>query len=206
MATPTIYHYLDIGRLGRGEVVNLFLKDAGLDYKDVRYPYDNTWAENRKRLRESGLTRTGQLPTLEYGGSVITQHIPILRYLSRDLGAYDGNTNWEKYLVDAVADIYIDWRSNWAVNLNGATESYKKEYVPNYYDLVAQYYSDVEGPYLLGDKITYADFAVYQSIDNDTRTGTIPDSLPPALAKFVETFEARPNISAYIEQTRHAKA
>ena len=38
------------------------------------------------------------------------QHIPILRYLSRDLGAYDGNTNWEKYLVDAVADIYIDWR------------------------------------------------------------------------------------------------
>lgn len=129
------------------------------------------------------------------------QHIPILRYLSRDLGAYDGNTNWEKYLVDAVADIYIDWRvrvqriqipslsalevrkpylhniqSQWVANLKGAMESYKKEYVPGYYDLVAQYYSDVEGPYLLGDKITYADFAIYQSIDNDTRTGTIPVS------------------------------
>lgn len=106
---------------------SLFLKDAGLDYKEVLYPYDNTWAETSKKLRERGLTRTGQLPTLEYGGSVITQvrwisfaflesclmveqHIPILRYLSRDLGAYDGNTNWEKYLVDAVADIYIDWR------------------------------------------------------------------------------------------------
>jgi hypothetical protein len=38
------------------------------------------------------------------------QHIPILRYLSRELGAYDGETSWEKYLVDAVADIYIDWR------------------------------------------------------------------------------------------------
>lgn len=67
-------------------------------------------------------------------------------------------------------------QSQWVANLKGATESYKKEYVPNYYDLVAQYYSDVEGPYLLGDKITYADFAVYQSIDNNTRTGTIPVS------------------------------
>ncbi|KGO76967.1 Glutathione S-transferase/chloride channel, C-terminal [Penicillium italicum] len=207
---PTVYHYLDIGRLGRGEVVNLFLKDAGLDYKEVRYPYDNTWPETSKKLRQSGLTRTGQLPALEYGGSVITQgdtqHIPILRYLSRELGAYDGTTNWEKYLVDAVADIYIDWRSQWVANLKAASESYKKESAPAYYNLLAQYYSDVEGPYLLGDKITYADFAVYQSIDNDTRTGTIPDTLPPALTKLVEAFEARPNVSAFIEQTRPAKA
>ncbi|KAK4867778.1 hypothetical protein LT330_006669 [Penicillium expansum] len=203
---PITYHYLDIGRLGRGEVVNLFLKDAGLDYKDVRYPYDDTWPATSKKLRQSGLTRTGLLPALEHGGSVLTQHIPILRYLSRELGAYDGNTNWEKYLVDAVADIYIDWRAQWVAILKGVTESYKNEIVPAYYDLVAQYYSDVDGPYLLGDKITYADFAVYQSIDNDTRTGTIPDTLPPALTKFVEAFEARPNISAFIKETRHTKA
>lgn len=38
------------------------------------------------------------------------KHIPILRYLARDLGRYDGETNAEKYLVDAVADIYVDWR------------------------------------------------------------------------------------------------
>lgn len=56
------------------------------------------------------------------------------------------------------------------------TEAYKK-FVPQYYALLTQYYSDTEGPYLLGDKITYVDFAVYQSIDNDTRTGTLPVSL-----------------------------
>ena len=38
------------------------------------------------------------------------QHIPILRYLARELGSYDGVTNEAKYTVDAVADIYIDWR------------------------------------------------------------------------------------------------
>ncbi|KAJ5852160.1 uncharacterized protein N7529_011545 [Penicillium soppii] len=202
ISSPIIYHYLDIGRRGRGEVVNLFLKDAGLEFKDIRYPYDNTWLETSNKLRQSKLTRTGQLPALEYHGAVVTQHIPILRYLTRELGAYDGDTNWEKYLVDAVSDIYIDWRSQWVANLKGATEAYKNEYVPKYYDLIAQYYSDVDGPYLLGDKITYADFAIYQSIDNDTRTGTIPETLPPALTKFVEAFEKRPNISAYITQTK----
>ncbi|KAJ5332165.1 Glutathione S-transferase/chloride channel [Penicillium brevicompactum] len=202
---PTIYHYLDIGRLGRGEVVNLFLKDTGIDFKDVRYPYDNTWPDTSKKLRQSGLTRTGQLPALEYGGSVITQHIPILRYLSRELGAYDGTTNWEKYLVDAVSDIYVDWRSQWVAILKGVTEAYRN-YVPTYYDLLAQYYSDVDGPYLLGDKITYADFAVYQSIDNDKRTGTLPETLSPALTRLVGAIETRPNISTYIEETRDRKA
>lgn len=46
-----------------------------------------------------------------------------------------------------------------------------------YYAAVAKYYSENNGPYLLGDKITYADFAVYQSVDNDERIGALPVSL-----------------------------
>lgn len=49
--------------------------------------------------------------------------------------------------------------------------------MPSYYDTIAQYYAEIDGPYLLGDKITYADFAVYQSLDNDQRTGTLPVSI-----------------------------
>jgi glutathione S-transferase len=30
--------------------------------------------------------------------------------VSRDLGRYDGTTNKDKYLVDVVSDIYINWR------------------------------------------------------------------------------------------------
>lgn len=40
------------------------------------------------------------------------QHIPILRYLSRRAGSYDGETNYEKFLVDAVSDVYVDWRAS----------------------------------------------------------------------------------------------
>lgn len=107
--TP-IYHYFELGRLGRGEVVNLFLKDAGIEVKEVRYPNDKTWSENGEKLQQQGLTRTGKLPAVEYQGLFLTQHIPILRFFARDLGRYDGGNNVEKFAVDAVSDIYIDWR------------------------------------------------------------------------------------------------
>ncbi|KAJ6011975.1 hypothetical protein N7499_013056 [Penicillium canescens] len=197
-----VYHYLDIGRLGRGEVVKLFMKDAGINFKEVRYAYDKTWPKISKILQEQGITRTGKVPALEYQGLILTQHIPILRYLARDLGSYDGETNQEKYAVDAVSDIYIDWRSKWVANLSNKTDQYKDEVVPTYYSILGQYYSDNEGPYLLGDKVTYADFAVYQSIDNDERTGTLPSSLPQPLLKLREAMEQRPNIAEYIKETR----
>lgn len=61
-------------------------------------------------------------------------------------------------------------------NLSNASEDYKNKTVPKYHDVLEKYYSEREGPYLLGDEVSYADFAVYMSIDNDTRTKTIPVS------------------------------
>ncbi|KAL2800263.1 hypothetical protein BJX66DRAFT_332406 [Aspergillus keveii] len=200
MADQLVYHYLTLGRLGRGEVVNLFLKDAGYEFKDVRYTYDETWPETSKKLKQDGLTRTGLLPAIEYKGEKLTQHLPILRYFAREIGGYDGETNFEKYIVDAVGDIYIDWRSQWVGNLKGGNNDYKNKVVPEYYNLVGQYYSEREGPYLLGDKVTYVDFAVFQSIDNDRRTGTLPELLPESLVKFEKAFEARPKIAEYIKE------
>ncbi|KAL5343902.1 glutathione S-transferase [Aspergillus crustosus] len=199
MSQP-VYHYLTLGRLGRGEVLNIFLKDAGIDKKDIYYAYDETWPQTSERLKSEGLTKTGLLPAFDYNGTIYTQHIPTLRYLARELGAYDGETNYEKYIVDAVADVYIDWRSKWVASLKGATPEYKDVAAPQYYDVIGQYYAQNEGPYLLGDKITYADFAVYQSIDNDRRTGTLPATLPEALVNLEKAIEARPNISEYIKE------
>ncbi|CEI62384.1 unnamed protein product [Fusarium venenatum] len=202
--SSVVYHYLAIGKLGRGEVVKLFLTDAGIPFEEKRYPFDDTWKETSEKLKSQGITRTGQLPAVEYKGLVLNQaylqHIPILRFLSRELGKYDGQTSQDKYLVDAMADIYIEWRSGWASNLSNASEDYKNKTVPKYYDLLEKYYSEREGPYLLGDEVSYADFAVYMSIDNDTRTKTIPSKIPDVLLKLKEAFENRPNIAEYIKQ------
>lgn len=67
-------------------------------------------------------------------------------------------------------------QAQWVANIGNPSDEYKNKFLPVYYDVVAKYYSENKGPYLLGDKITYADFAVYQSIDNDERIGALPVS------------------------------
>lgn len=56
------------------------------------------------------------------------------------------------------------------------TDKYKNELVPEYYNVLSQYYAGQGGPFILGSKITYADFAVYGSIDNNERIGVQPVS------------------------------
>lgn len=60
--------------------------------------------------------------------------------------------------------------------LSTKTDEYKNETAPNYYKQIAKYYAERSGPFLLGDKVTYADYAVYQSIDNDEKFGLLPVS------------------------------
>lgn len=203
MAAETIptLHYFDLGTMGRGEVIRLFLRDAGIEFKDIRHSY-GTWSTESDKFKEQGITRTGKLPALIINDTILNQHVPILRYLARDTGRYDGETNHEKFQVDAVADNYIDWRAQWVANIGNVSDEYKNKFLPNYYAAVAKYYAENKGPYLLGDKITYADFAVYQSIDNDERIGALPAELPAELVKLREAIEARPNIAAYIKGNR----
>ena len=43
-------------------------------------------------------------------GVLFFKHIPVFRYLCRELGAYDGDSSFDKYVIDAVSELYIDWR------------------------------------------------------------------------------------------------
>lgn len=49
------------------------MKDAGIDFKEVRYANDNTWPKISKALQEQGITRTGKVPALEYKGLILNQ-------------------------------------------------------------------------------------------------------------------------------------
>ncbi|KAE8420245.1 putative glutathione S-transferase [Aspergillus pseudocaelatus] len=190
-AKPTLL-YLDIGSLARGEVIRLFFKNAGVEFDDVGYQYDDTWSTASAELKEKALSVTGQVPVLVYEGRVLTLHLPILTYLARELGEYDGNTNLEKYLLDAVGDVYNDCLGN-------ITDRFRNEFVPKYYNILATSYAKQEGPYLLGERITYPDFVIYQSIDNDPQIGTLPAILPGLLARFKTAFEARPRVAPYLD-------
>ncbi|OQE24137.1 hypothetical protein PENFLA_c010G10283 [Penicillium flavigenum] len=86
----------------------------------------------------------------------------------------------------------------WVKNIANATDHFKNEFAPNYYSLLEGFYAQHDGPYLLGERITYADFAIFQSIHNNTKIGASSAFLQDALARFKAAFDARPNIAAYL--------
>jgi prostaglandin-H2 D-isomerase / glutathione transferase len=54
---------------------------------------------------------TGNIPIIEMpGGKIPTQSYAILRHWGRQLGAYVGKTEDEKYWADAICDIVIDFQ------------------------------------------------------------------------------------------------
>lgn len=46
--------------------------DAGIGFEEKLYARDNTWPEAKEKLIKQGLSRNGQLPSLEYKGQVLT--------------------------------------------------------------------------------------------------------------------------------------
>jgi hypothetical protein len=64
-------------------MIRIFLKDAGIDFQDNRYPYDGTWPAAKVGLQEKGISRTGKVPVLEYDGALLTQVSHI--YIFNDL-------------------------------------------------------------------------------------------------------------------------
>lgn len=49
------------------------MKDAGIDFEDKLYAYDATWPATSKEFKANGLSRTGNLPALEYKGEILNQ-------------------------------------------------------------------------------------------------------------------------------------
>lgn len=102
---PTI-HYFDFQSRGRGQVVRLLWEDAGISYQDVRYTFEEYPEYKKSRIQQ--LNPTATIPVVELNGKILTQSYAMLRHFGRLLGAYDGQTEEEKYWTDAMCDIAID--------------------------------------------------------------------------------------------------
>ena len=48
------------------------MMDAGIDFEERRYARGDTWPATKEKLIKQGLSRNGQVPSLEYKGLVLT--------------------------------------------------------------------------------------------------------------------------------------
>ncbi|KAF7723198.1 hypothetical protein EC973_002273 [Apophysomyces ossiformis] len=198
----TLHYFLVPGKrttIARGENVKLLLVDAGIEHEYVRHRLDKeNWPITKKALEDSGYY-AATLPYVEIEGKKYGQTVPIMRYICKKLGKYMAKNDEDEQYLDALSDISYDWHKKINLTYFASAEvrkAHETTEMVKYLSLFEKVYSDREGPYILGEEITYTDFLIYHLIDDEEQTKKL--DAYPSLKKFVETFEERSNIKAYL--------
>jgi len=212
---PTVYYFDYLSR-GRGEVLRLFLEDAGIAFKDYRFSFEdyNAQAKSGEILKLNPLK---SLPVVEIAGAKYAQSYPLLRLWAHQLGKYDGKTDLERYYVDAITDIASDWRSKFVDSAFRATndgmgpnenqkeiEYHKSFTIPKFASALNTHLTtnplSSGGPFVLGNQISYADFVIFQISHDDGWAGLDTN---PRLKELVEAVKIRPRIAEYFKSNRY---
>ncbi|QRW12742.1 glutathione S-transferase [Ceratobasidium sp. AG-Ba] len=212
---PTVY-YFNLQSRGRGEVIRLFLEDAGISFNDHRLSLD-AYNMMVKSGEIAKLNPLKSLPVVEIEGSKYVQSYAILRLWARQLGSYDGKTDLERYYVDAITDIASDWRSKWVDSAFRASDSglgpkgdqeeieYHKSFTISKYASALNTHLSTNplsagGPFVLGKEITYADFVIFQIAHDEGWAGLESN---PRLKELVDGVKARPRVADYFKSDRY---
>ncbi|XP_069934021.1 glutathione S-transferase Mu 1-like [Oryctolagus cuniculus] len=204
---PMTLGYWDI----RGLVlpIRTLLEYTDTSYEEKKYTMGDAPDYDRSQWLSEKFTLGLDFPNLPYlidGTHKLTQSNAILRYLARKHGLY-GETEEEKIRVDILENQVMDNRMQFAMMCYSPDfEKLKPEYLKGLPEKL-QLYSQFLGkrPWFAGDKITFADFLVYDILDQNRifEPGCL-DAFPN-LKDYMSRFEGLPKISAYMKSSRFIK-
>ncbi|QDS74339.1 hypothetical protein FKW77_004547 [Venturia effusa] len=205
-------HYFDFFSRGRGQVIRLLCEDAGIAYTDTRYTFEEFPQQKDGALGDMNPLKA--VPVIELNGKILTQSYAVLRSWSRQLGAYDGESEEERYFVDAVCDLGVDWRTLFVLAFLSPNKD--KTYPEHCKTDRVRYLSAIEthlkqnplsqkGPFVLSHRITYADLVVYQVLHDEglTKDGRMGLEGYPRLRQLVDGVEGRPGVKAFLGSERY---
>jgi glutathione S-transferase len=191
---------------GRGEVIRLALAEAGVEWQDDTFKYDDF-----PKMRSTGRLPFLAVPVWEEDGFRLAQSQAILNHIGRSHGLYGSNPR-EQALIDqaigAVEDVRGEFRKVMTGDASKRPEirsELEKTSLPRWFGLLEKLLaSNQDGKgYLVGDKISIADLALYYVIelarDNDFGAA-LADT--PRLNAFAERIASRPKIAAYLKSSR----
>ncbi|KAL8709145.1 MAG: hypothetical protein Q9220_006025 [cf. Caloplaca sp. 1 TL-2023] len=160
----------------------------------------------------------GGTPTIHYFDFASRCHGQVIRLLWEDAGtAYQdirfGFDEWPEYKKTVVSQ--KNPTSNVPlVELNGRglTQSLcyleqtdRNRFLKALETHLSRHDTSVQGPYVIGKVITYADFVLYQIMHDEglTKEGRKGLQEYPRLRKLVDAVEGRPNVEAFLESDRY---
>jgi len=196
--TPKITYFDLPDHKGRAEPIRLCLEDAGVKYDMHLIPLDwPTWFERKDKLKAEGYA-IATLPFMELEGRRYSQVNPILRHICGRLGQYLGGDLEENYKVDEAADLCLDWftsRITAAVTGKEAQERHIENKRHHFLSAAEKLLSVTSGPYLLGEKITYADFLLFHNARDEYTAPNLVEY--PHIHALGVALADRPNIRKY---------
>ena len=184
----TTYKFTYFPVRARGELSRLIFAAAEQKYEEVVLP-PAKWPA----LKPS--TPYLQIPILEFGGKVLAQSQTIERYLARKFDLF-GSTAEESAIVDEVQESLGDILDGFlpVFSDSAKAEAFAKGRAS---ELLAGVEKRVQGPFVLGKKLSLADVAVFRILDEKF--------LAPVAAKFpklqaiVAAVAKLPGVAAYLK-------
>lgn len=193
---------------GRAEVCRMLLIWSGKVFEDVRVSGEQ-WREIKPT------TPFGTCPVLVLDdGKMYGQSKAIAAYLASEFGLY-GETNLDKFLIDQIVhlteDLIQEYGNRYFFEKDEAKKAegekqLKEETCPRFLGYYEKLLRDNGTGYLVGNKISLADFTVY-----DVCTGFLGPVVAPSVDKFpsvkqlVEMIDNDGRIRAYKEKTNVPK-
>ena len=196
------YKLIYFNSRGRAELSRFIFVQAGVEYEDKRLD-----GEEWKVMKPN--TPTGALPILEVDGKPLTGSGPIARFLAErfDLA---GSNDFENAELAGIGDILDDFFQKLAPAFFEKDETKKAELVKGLLEEhIPKYWGILEGKikknnsdagWIYGNKPTYADFAIFNSIDYTMALEKDLLTKYPGVAKLKEAVEALPNIAKWLKE------
>jgi len=204
MAPKYVLIYFDVR--GRAEATRLLFKVAGVEFEDRRMTFEE-WGKQKEQWKSAGKLPFGQLPLLEVDGVLLAQSIAIARFVANEFGLTPP-TNWGK----AQADMTVDGCADFAQKITPSRfekdevkkaqlEEEAKAVTPGFLKCFEDLLRANNGGkgYFVGDKLTYADISVFNTLNYAWFDPGNPLSTPGELKKFpllAEHYERIMNIPA----------
>lgn len=210
MATTYKLTYYNVR--ARGEPTRLAFAYAGVEYDDVRIPFDPK-GEEWLALKHSGRCPFGQLPILEVEGVTLCQSMAILRFVAKRHGLMPSN-DLQQAKADMFAEGVYDLENEIVramfpadpTQQKALMEKFNRESLPRqtkYFEKILEQ-NPKDEVYCVGNKLSFADICFFSFYNSYIAKGQLDPPVVlkdcPRLAALYKKVRDEPKIKEWIEK------
>ena len=176
----------------------MVLAYGGIEYEDERIT--TRWQDPAPWAARKSEFPYGQLPVLNWNGTVISQSMAIARFIAKEIGIA-GRTNLECAQVDEIIDVIQDLTDKRITLLKAKDEEGIKKHLtetnPTAFGQLEKRMESRGGQFMVGNAFSWADLHLYDYISE------LPDKAVldgfPKIKNLSERVGNLPNIKAWME-------